>query len=47
MYNHENVDKERREKRIFNTAFWIDKYTEDDDEGWPSYIRKFHISDKI
>lgn len=29
VYNHENVDKERRERREFNTAFWVDK-----EESW-------------
>ena len=34
VYDHENVDRERREKRIFNTAFWIDKEEDEDLEGW-------------
>eukprot|EP00088_Acartia_fossae_P054737 TRINITY_DN6313_c0_g1_i6.p1 TRINITY_DN6313_c0_g1~~TRINITY_DN6313_c0_g1_i6.p1 ORF type:complete len:149 (-),score=22.03 TRINITY_DN6313_c0_g1_i6:51-497(-) len=34
VYDHENVDRERREKRTFNTAFWIDKEEDEDLEGW-------------
>ena len=34
IYNHQNVDKQFKEKKLFNSAFWIDNpdYEESEDE---------------
>ena len=34
IYNHQNVDKQFKEKKLFNTAFWIDNpnYVESEEE---------------